>query len=134
MSEQTPRGELTIQTLAMPADTNPNGDIFGGWIVSQMDLAAGVLAKKIACGRVVTIAIHSMTFLKPVHVGDVVSCHADLSKLGNTSITIAVEVWTETPATGEKYRVTEGTFVFVAIDEMGKPRAVPKNKPETFSF
>ncbi|AHE68306.1 acyl-CoA thioester hydrolase YciA [Legionella oakridgensis] len=122
---ETPRGEITIQTLAMPADTNANGDIFGGWLVSQMDLAAGVLAKKLAHGRVATVAIHSMTFLRPVHVGDVVSCHVELIKRGKTSMTIAVEVWTEMLATGEKYRVTEGTFVFVAIDEHGRPRAVP---------
>ncbi|GGI84596.1 acyl-CoA thioester hydrolase YciA [Legionella impletisoli] len=119
-----PKGELTIQTLAMPADTNANGDIFGGWLVSQMDLAAGVLAKKIAKGRVATVAIHSMTFLKPVHVGDVVSCHAELLKQGRTSMTIAVEVWSEELGSGHKYRVTEGTFVFVAINEHGKPRPV----------
>lgn len=122
----TPRGEITIQTLAMPADTNANGDIFGGWLVSQMDLAAGVLAKKIAKGRVATVAINSMTFLKPVHVGDVVSCHVEVVKLGKTSMTIAVEVWSETLACGETYRVTEGTFVFVAIDDHGKPRVIKK--------
>ena len=118
--------EITIQMLAMPADTNPNGDIFGGWLVSQMDLAAGVLAKKLSRGRAATIAIHSMTFLRPVHVGDVVSCHVELIKSGKTSITIAVEAWTETLATGENFRVTEGTFVFVAIDEHGRPRQMPK--------
>lgn len=123
---QMPRGELTIQTLAMPADTNANGDIFGGWLVSQMDLAAGVLAKKVAKGRVATVAINSMTFLKPVHVGDVVSCHVELVKQGNSSMVFAVEVWSEALAIGEKYRVTEGTFVFVAIDENGKPRQVAK--------
>ena len=122
-----PRGEITIQTLAMPANTNANGDIFGGWLVSQMDLAAGVLAKKIARGRVTTVAINSMSFLKPVHVGDVVSCHVELIKLGNTSMNIAVEVWAE-PATAEgQFRVTEGVFVFVAIDEKGKPREVPRS-------
>lgn len=125
-SKTTPRGELTIQTLAMPADTNPNGDIFGGWLVSQMDLAAGVLAKKISRGRTATVAINSMAFIRPVHVGSVVSCHVELIKLGNTSMTMAVEVWAETLATGEKYRVTEGTFVFVAIDDQGHPRQVPK--------
>jgi acyl-CoA thioesterase YciA len=116
--------EVTIQTLAMPSDTNPNGDIFGGWLVSHMDLAAGVLAKKLSRGRVTTVAIHSMTFLRPVHVGDVVSFHVELIKLGKTSMTIAVEAWTETLATEEKFRVTEGTFVFVAIDEQGHPRQV----------
>lgn len=125
MSQSAPRGEITIQTLAMPADTNANGDIFGGWLVSQMDLAAGVLAKKIARGRVATVAIHSMTFLKPVHVGDVVSCHVDLIKRGNTSLTIAVEVWAEPAISSGRYCVTEGTFVFVAIDEHGNPRQVP---------
>lgn len=121
----TPRGVITIQTLAMPADTNPNGDIFGGWLVSQMDLAAGVLAKKTAKGRVVTVAINSMTFLKPVHVGDVVSCHAELIKLGNTSLTIAVEVWAEQVTNNtNSYRVTQGTFVLVAVDADGKPRPV----------
>lgn len=119
-----PRGVITIQTLAMPADTNANGDIFGGWLVSQMDLAAGVLAKKLAQGRVVTVAINSMTFLKPVHVGDVVSCHVELIKQGKTSLTIAVEVWAEPATSIGHYRVTEGIFVFVAIDEQGKPRQV----------
>ncbi|AMP90767.1 acyl-CoA thioesterase [Legionella pneumophila] len=123
---QTPKGELTIQTLAMPLNTNANGDIFGGWIVSQMDLAAGVLAKRISHGRVATVAINSMTFLKPVHVGDVVSCHVELVKVGNTSMTIQVEVWAYSSIKMEKYQVTEGVFVFVAIDENGKPRQVPK--------
>ena len=122
----TPKGELTIQTLAMPADTNPNGDIFGGWLVSQMDLAAGVLAKKISRGRTATVAIHTMNFLRAVHVGDMVSCHVELTKLGNTSMTFDVEVWSEQLATGERYCVTEGTFVFVAIDDDGRPRQVPK--------
>lgn len=120
-------GEITIQTLAMPADTNANGDIFGGWLVSQMDLAAGVLAKKLARGRAATVSINSMVFLKPVHVGDVVSCHVELKKLGNTSMTIAVEAWAEILATGEKYCVTEGTFVFVAINDNGKPRPIPQS-------
>lgn len=128
MKEENPRGSLTIQTLAMPADTNPNGDIFGGWLVSQMDLAAGVLAKKIAQGRVVTVAIHSMTFLKPVRVGDIVTCYAELIRSGNTSLTIAVEVWAAPAVSHEKYRVTEGTFVFVALDEQGKPRQVYQEK------
>jgi len=122
----TPNGELAIQTLAMPASTNANGDIFGGWIVSQMDLAAGILAKKTALGRVATIAIHSMTFLKPVHVGDVISCHVSLIKQGNTSMTIGVEVWALPATQTDRYQVTDGVFVFVAIDEQGRPRQVPK--------
>jgi acyl-CoA thioesterase YciA len=120
-----PHGELTIQTLAMPMNTNPNGDIFGGWIVSQMDLAAGVLAKKLAQGRVVTVAINSMSFLKPVHVGDIVSCYVQLLKRGNTSMTIAVEVWVQAAGGTGLYRVTEGIFVFVSLDEQGNPRKLP---------
>ncbi|ARG98803.1 acyl-CoA thioesterase [Legionella micdadei] len=121
-----PRGEVTIQTLAMPADTNANGDIFGGWLVSQMDLAAGVLAKRISRGRAATVSIHSMSFLRPVHVGDVVSCYVELIKSGKTSMTIAVEVWAMRSDSGEQYQVTEGTFVFVAIDEKGRPRVFDK--------
>lgn len=121
---QEPRGEITIQTLAMPADTNANGDIFGGWIVSQMDLAAGVLAKKTAQGRVATVAINSMAFLKPVHVGDVVSCHVELQAQGNTSMTIAVEVWAKPSYGFGNYRVTKGAFVFVALDDDGRPRPI----------
>ena len=123
-----PTGEITIQTLAMPAHTNPNGDIFGGWLVCQMDLAAGVLAKRVARGRVVTVAIHSMTFLKPVHIGDIISCHVELLKSGTTSMTIGVEVWAQPATDDNKYRVTEGTFIFVAIDHDGKPR--PINMPQ----
>lgn len=121
-----PSGEITIQTLAMPADTNANGDIFGGWLVSQMDLAAGVLAKKISRGRASTVAIHTMTFLRPVHVGDVVSCYVKLTKVGSTSMTIDVEAWKETFTTGEKFCVTQGTFIFVAIDDNGRPRPISK--------
>ncbi len=123
---RVPKGELTIQTLAMPVSTNANGDIFGGWIVSQMDLAAGVLAKRLSQGRVATVAINSMTFLKPVHVGDVVSCHVELIKQGTTSMTIGVEVWALPATQVERYQVTEGIFVFVAIDENRKPRQVSK--------
>ena len=127
MMARLPKGALTIQTLAMPMSTNANGDIFGGWIVSQMDLAVGILAKKISKGRIATIAINSMTFLKPVHVGDVISCYVELIKQGNSSMTINVEVWAM-PADHrvEAYLVTEGVFVSVAIDNDGKPRQVPK--------
>ncbi len=121
-----PQGELTIQTLAMPMDTNANGDIFGGWIVSQMDLAVGILAKKISKGRIATVAINSMTFLKPVHVGDVISCYVELIKIGTTSMTIAVEVWAMPVDQHEQYQVTKGVFVSVAINEHGQPRQIPK--------
>ncbi len=119
-----PKGKITIQTLAMPADTNANGDIFGGWLVSQMDLAGGVLAKELSKGRVATVAIDSMTFLKPVHVGDVISCYADAIKTGNSSMTIHIEVWAKPASMSCQYSVTKGTFVYVAIDEHGKPRKV----------
>lgn len=120
-----PSGLLTIQTIAMPADANPNGDIFGGWVVSQMDLAGSVLAKQTAKGRTATVAIHSMTFRKPVHIGDLVCCYASLQKTGTTSITIDIEVWViQTHHQTHQYQVTEGTFVYVAIDATGKPRPI----------
>ncbi len=123
------RGELAIQTLAMPSSTNASGDIFGGWIVSQMDLAAGILAKRVSHGRTVTVSIDSMHFLKPVHVGNLVSCYVSLVKIGNTSLTIDVEVWSEALTTDyHKDKVTEGRFVCVAVDEHGKPRQVPNLK------
>ena len=119
-----PEGDLTIQTLAMPADTNASGDIFGGFIVSQMDLAAGIFAKKYSKSRVVTVAINSMSFLKPVHVGDIITCYAKLLKTGRTSMTISVQTWSENIENSEFYCVTEGVFVFVAIDEKGRPLAL----------
>ena len=122
-----PHGELAIQTLAMPMNTNANGDVFGGWLVSQMDLAAGILAKQRSRGRAATVAIDSMSFLEPVHVGEVVSCYVHLIRQGNTSMTIKVEVWKEVFVTAKKTQVTEGTFTFVAIDEHGHARAVEKN-------
>jgi acyl-CoA thioesterase YciA len=121
-----PTGELAIQTVAMPADTNPSGDIFGGWLVSQMDIAAGIMAKRVTQGRAVTIAIHTMTFLKPVHVGDLVLCYVQVVKKGRTSVNLAVEVWIEDLGKAQKTKVTEGIFVFVAIDEQGKSREFPK--------
>lgn len=121
---KAPQGEITIQTLAMPKDTNPNGDIFGGWLVSQMDLAASVMAKNTCHGRTATVAIKSMVFHRPVQVGDIVSCYANLTKVGNTSMTIDVEVWTHSPRQAAKHQVTEGSFIFVALDDDGKPRKV----------
>lgn len=123
---QKPQGEVTIQTLAMPKDTNANGDIFGGWLLSQMDLASGILAKKTSKGRITTVAIDSMSFLKPVQVGDIVSCYASLLKVGRTSMTIQIEVWTNNHKHDAFDKVTCGTFVCVAIDENGAPRAIAK--------
>lgn len=108
----------------MPSDTNSNGDIFGGWLLSQMDLAAGVLAKTVSKGRIATVAIESMSFLKPVAVGDLVSCLVKLIKQGCTSMTIQVEVWVNLHHPGKEAKVTTGTFICVAIDSSGKPRQI----------
>lgn len=122
--KSAPTGDLEIRTLAMPADTNANGDIFGGWVMSQMDLAAASYAMKYTQGRAVTVAIDGMSFLSPVHVGDLLSCYASLQKIGNTSIQIKIEAWAMIPATLQSHQVTEGIFTFVAINENGKPRPI----------
>jgi acyl-CoA thioesterase YciA len=119
-----PKGEVTIQTIAMPKDTNANGDIFGGWLLSQMDLAAGILAKKISNGRVATVAVADMTFLEPVQVGDIVTCYANLEKTGKSSMSINIDVWSNTHLSNQAKHVTTGTFICVAIDMKGKPRKV----------
>jgi acyl-CoA thioesterase YciA len=119
-----PQGDLCLQTLAMPRDTNAKGDIFGGWLLSQMDLAGGIAAGEIADGRVATVAIDGMTFLTPVHVGAVVSCYADILEVGRSSVRIMVEVWINSKHDGEPIKVTEGEFVFVAIDENGRTRSI----------
>ncbi|MFA5495750.1 MAG: acyl-CoA thioesterase [Porticoccaceae bacterium] len=117
-----PAGELTLQTLAMPRDTNPHGDIFGGWLLSQMDLAGAVLARRLSRGRVATVAISEMAFLRPVPVGAVVSCYTSLLETGRSSMRINIEVWIETEAGIEPAKVTEGDFVYVAISEQGTTR------------
>lgn len=121
-----PQGILALQTLAMPKDTNANGDIFGGWLVSQMDLAAGIATKSVARGRSATVAIEKVTFIAPVVVGSTVSCFTQLIKTGKTSMHFKVEVWMSL-LVGEDQRkkVAEGVFIFVAIDDNGKPRPVP---------
>ena len=120
--------KLSIRTIAMPADTNPNGDIFGGWLVAQMDLAAGNVASARASGRVVTVAIEGLTFHKPVFVGDEVSCYSEIVKIGRTSLTIKVDVWVRRRITNTFIKVTEGTFVFVAINEKYEPRDLHKEE------
>jgi acyl-CoA thioesterase YciA len=124
-NEEQKRTEPALRTIAMPADTNPNGDIFGGWLLSQMDLAGGSVASQRARGRVVTVALTGMTFHLPVHVGDEVSCYGVIEKVGRTSITIRVETWVRRRDGGETVKVTEGTFTYVAIDKTGRPRPVP---------
>lgn len=126
-SQREPDGDLLLRTLAMPADTNANGDIFGGWIMSQMDIGGGILAKEIASGRIVTVAVEGMTFHHPVQVGDVVCCYGRCVRVGRTSMTIKLEVWVKPilrESGGERYCVTEAVFVYVAIDQEGKPRII----------
>src|SRR5947209_20020464 len=122
-----PKGELVIRTIAMPRDTNPSGDIFGGWIMSQMDLGSGILALNQAKTRVVTVAMEGMSFLQPVRVGDRVACYAWVEKIGRTSMRIPVEVWVERYMTGEQVRVTQAVFIYVAIGADGKPVAVQRD-------
>ncbi len=114
-----------IRTVAMPSDTNPAGDIFGGWLMGQMDLAAGNAAARRARGRCATIAVDGMSFLSPVHVGDEVSLYAEIVKVGNTSMKIAVEAWRRPRHDGASLQVTKAHFTFVAIDAEGRPRQVP---------
>ncbi len=123
-STPLPQGDLALQTIAMPKDTNANGDIFGGWLLSQMDLAGGIAGGEAAGGRVATVAIDGMAFRTPVHVGAVVSCYTDILEVGRSSIRIMVEVWINSKHDGEPIKVTEGEFVFVAIDENGRTRTV----------
>jgi acyl-CoA thioesterase YciA len=126
-SSPLPQGDLALQTVAMPKDTNANGDIFGGWLLSQMDIAGGIAAAEVANGRVATVAIDGMAFLTPVHVGAVVTCYTDILEVGRSSIRIMVEVWIASKHDGEPLKVTEGEFVFVAIDENGRTRRVTGN-------
>ncbi|NVK40209.1 MAG: acyl-CoA thioester hydrolase YciA [Oceanospirillaceae bacterium] len=127
-----PQGDLLLRTLAMPADTNPNGAIFGGWIMSQMDIAGGMRAHEIAQGPVVTIAVDSMKFIKPVQVGDVVCCYGSIVRLGTTSITLNLEVWVRPRGchggdSDPRFKVTEAAYTFVAVDESGAKRVFPRS-------
>ena len=122
---EQPRGELTVRTIAMPADTNANGDIFGGWVLSQMDQAGGIAAVERAQGRVVTIAVDAMTFIRPVRVGDVLCVYTAVDTVGRTSMKLHIEAWAQRFQTHRREKVTDATFTFVAIDETGRPRPVP---------
>ena len=128
-TDTEPRGDLCIRTLAMPADTNQNGDIFGGWLLSQMDLGGGVFASKLAKSRTVTVAIEAMNFRKPVYVGDLVSVHANLVKIGKTSITVHLEAWVLRRKEMKSILVTDGNFTYVSIDDEGHPQAVQHDPP-----
>lgn len=123
-----PRPGAALQTIAMPADTNVNGDIFGGWLMAQMDLGASVLARSLAQGRVATVAVNEMTFLHPVHVGDVVSIFPEAKTIGRTSMTLAVEVRIYNAESGAERPVARAEIVFVAIDREGRPKPIPRGE------
>lgn len=128
--QKAKNGIILLRTLAMPAHTNANGDIFGGWIMSQMDLAGGILAKEIAQGRVVTVAVENVNFLHPVAVGDVICCYGKCLNIGRSSIKLQLSVWAKKISVepiGKRFHVTEAIFTFVAVDKNGKPRPVPRN-------
>lgn len=120
-----PRGDLALRTVAMPADTNPAGDIFGGWIMSLMDLAAGTAGAARSKGRTATAAVSHLSFLRPVKVGDVVCVYTEVIRVGTTSMSIAVEAWALPRGLGDRHKVTAAEFVMVAVDENGRPRPVP---------
>lgn len=123
-----PQGTISLQTIAMPADTNWNGDIFGGWLMAQMDLAGAVAARKRAHGRITTVAVESMVFHHAVKIGDVISCYTTIERIGTTSMRIHIAVWETSDPCQQPVRLTEGVYTYVAIDEEGRPRPVP---PET---
>ena len=127
MNDERPDGELTIRTLAMPADANPAGDIFGGWVMSQMDLAAGICAGQRANSRVVTVAVEAMSFIQPVRIGDVLCVYTEIAKIGRTSMQVHVEAWARRNRIGERDKVTEARFKFVALGEDGRPSPVPSS-------
>ncbi len=124
--DPTPCGTLALQTLTMPSDTNPNGDIFAGWLIAQMDIAGAIIAQEMARGRVTTVAVGSMTFIRPVPVGATISCYVDILDTGRSSIQTRVEVWLKVIDTGEIMKATEGEFVYVAIDNSGRTRPVSR--------
>ena len=126
-STDEPKGELVIRTIAMPSDTNPRGDVFGGWLMSQMDLGSGILAAKTAKSRVATVAIEGMSFLRPVRVGDTVTCYGWVEKVGRTSMVIPIEAWVQRYMEGTQFRVTRGVFTYVAIDGDGRPIPVRRD-------
>jgi len=119
-----PRGELALQTIALPKDTNANGDIFSGWVVTQMDLAGALVAQERAKGRVATVSIDKMGFIRPVPVGSTVSCYAEMLETGKSSLRVLVELWIKRPGDTEQQKVTESIFVFVALDANGRTRAI----------
>ena len=128
-TETQPQGDLCIRTLAMPADTNQNGDIFGGWLLGQMDLGGGVFAAKVTKTRNVTVAIDAMNFRKAVNVGDLVSVHGNLVRIGRTSITVHLEAWVVRRRETVPILVTDGNFTYVSIDDQGRPQPIAQSGP-----
>jgi acyl-CoA thioesterase YciA len=128
-----PEGVLSLQNIAMPADTNWSGDVFGGWIVSQMDLAGAIHVERLSKGRCATIAINEMTFLVPVKVGNVISCYTKILKVGNTSVQVQIEVWNSHDNSRDPIRVTQGVFTFVAVDVNGNKRQISEQIKQDFS-
>ena len=124
-----PTGILTVRTIAMPADTNANGDIFGGWVMAHMDQAGGIAGVERARGRVVTVKVDSMTFIAPMKVGDVLEVYTEIGAIGRTSMKIAIEAWAQRFQTTRREKVTEAIFTFVAVDDDGRPRVVPPPQP-----
>jgi acyl-CoA thioesterase YciA len=127
VTEAEPQGQLCTRTVAMPADTNGNGDIFGGWLLGQMDLAGSVFAGKVSKSRTVTVAIEAMNFRKPVYIGDLVSVHGSLVRVGRTSMTVHLEAWVTRRKETQAILVTDGNFTYVSIDDQGKPQEVKQD-------
>ncbi|MDR3089320.1 MAG: acyl-CoA thioesterase [Desulfobulbaceae bacterium] len=130
-AETKPTGNLLLRVVPMPADANPNGDIFGGWVMSQMDVAGGILARKRARSRIVTVSVETINFIRPIHVGDIVCCYGEIVRVGKTSMTIHLEVYVSPalpPPSGEDESslVASSAFTFVAIDEAGRPHPVDR--------
>jgi acyl-CoA thioesterase YciA len=126
--QDRPHGELTLKTIAMPADTNANGDIFGGWVLSQMDAAGGIAGVDRAGGRVVTIKVDTMTFIRPIRVGDVLNVYTAVDSIGRTSMKVHIEAWVNRFITNKLEKVTDAIFTFVAIDDQGRPRPIPREE------
>lgn len=124
-NDAEPQGQLTLRISAMPADTNANGDIFGGWVMARMDQAGGIAGVERAQGRVVTVKVDGMTFIRPMKVGDVLCVYTEVTRVGRTSMTIQIEAWARRFQTNVREKVTEATFTFVAIDDNGRPRPIP---------
>lgn len=127
LQPDAPRGELTIRTIAMPSDANAAGDIFGGWVMAQMDLASGIRGAERAQGRVVTAAVNEMSFTSPVKIGDTLSVYSDIEKIGNTSIVLYIEAWAQRYLTESRERVTFAQFTMVALDKNGIPKTIHRN-------